>query len=147
MQNANYQNVIGFGGDLLTFHDAELVGIGHRPADRELQLRFTRVDGTTGTFRFAGVVSQRIIDFTEENTVSRLLISASHHFSEAEVRQWLRWVNSREDFQGTVERGLIDQRMADFAARRKALFVLEPSCGAEVVVVCDSIWLRLASDA
>lgn len=144
MQNENYQNVIGFKGERPTFHDAELVGIDHRPADRELLLRLTRVDGTTGTFRFTGVVSQRIVDFAEQNVVSRLLISPTYNFSTAEVAQWSRWVDSRDDFQATVNQEQIDQRIADFAAGRKALFVLEPSCGAEVAVVCDSIWLSLA---
>jgi hypothetical protein len=144
MQNDKYQKVIGFEGERPTFHDAELVGIDHQPADRELLLRFKRVDGTTGAFRFVGVVSQRLVDFAEQNVVSRLLISPTYHFSVAEVGQWLRWVDSRDDFQATVDQKQIDQRMADFAAGRKALFVLEPSCGAEVAVVCDSIWLGLA---
>jgi hypothetical protein len=46
-----------------------------------------------------------------------------------------------------VDQMEIGQRMADFVAGRKGLFVLEPSCGAEVAVVCDSIWLSLAPDA
>ncbi|PMS37084.1 hypothetical protein B0G57_11579 [Trinickia symbiotica] len=147
MQNENYQNVIGFEGERPTFHDAELVGIDHRPTDRELLLRFARVDGTTGTFRFVGVVSQRIVDFAEQNVVSRLLISPTYHFSAAEAGQWLRWVDSRDDSQATVDQKQIDQRIADFVAGRKALFVLEPSCGAEVAVVCDSIWLGLVPGA
>ena len=147
MQNENYQNVIGFQGERPTFHDAELVGIDHRPADRELLLRFARVDGTTGTFRFVGVVSQRIVDFAEQNVVSRLLISPTYNFSAAEVGQWLQWVDSREDLQATVDQEEIDQRMADFVAGRKVLFFLEPSCGAEVAVVCESVWLSLAPRA
>lgn len=143
MQSENYQNVIGFKGERPTFHDAELVGIDHRPADRELRLRFARVDGTTGTFRFLGLVSLRVVDFAEQNVVSRLLISPTYNFSAAEVGQWSRWVDSRDDFDATVDQTQIDQRIADFVAGRKALFVLEPSCGAEVAVVCGSIWLRL----
>jgi hypothetical protein len=94
-----------------------------------------------------GVVSQRVVDFAEQNVVSRLLISPAYHFSSAEVAQWLRWVDSRSDSQTMVDQMEIGQRMADFVAGRKGLFVLEPSCGAEVAVVCDSIWLSLAPDA
>ncbi|WP_186124909.1 hypothetical protein [Burkholderia gladioli] len=143
MQYENYQNVVALEGDGPTFHDAELVGIEHRPADRELLLRFARVDGTTGIFRFLGVVSQRVVDFSEQNVVSRLLISPTYNFSATEVGQWSRWVDSRDAFQAPVDQTLIDRRLADFVAGRKALFVLEPSCGAEVAVVCDSIWLSL----
>ncbi|MGK8889128.1 hypothetical protein [Burkholderia gladioli] len=143
MQYENYQTVVALKVDEPTFHDAELVGIDHRPADRELLLRFARVDGTTGIFRFVGVVSQRIVDFAEQNVVSRLLISPTYNFSATEVGQWSRWVDSRDAFQAPVDQTLIDRRLADFVAGRKALFVLEPSCGAEVAVVCDSIWLSL----
>jgi hypothetical protein len=76
----------------------------------------------------------------------RLLISPTYKFSVTEVGQWSRWVDSRDDFDATVDQTKIDQRIADFVAGRKALFVLEPSCGAEVAVVCDSIWLSLAPD-
>ncbi|WP_186073661.1 hypothetical protein [Burkholderia gladioli] len=147
MQYENYQNVVALKGDGPTFHDAELVGIEHRPADRELLLRFARFGGTTGIFRFVGVVSQRIVDFAEQNVVSRLLISSTYNFSATEIEQWSRWVDSRDDFQATVDRKLIDQRLADFVAGRQALFVLEPSCGAGVAVVCDSIFLGLAPEA
>ncbi|WP_245964901.1 hypothetical protein [Trinickia dinghuensis] len=67
--------------------------------------------------------------------------------SAAEVEQWLRWVDSRDDYEARGDQKEIDRRIADFAAGRKALFVLEPSCGAKVAVMCDSIWLSLASDA
>ncbi|MDA0576433.1 hypothetical protein, partial [Burkholderia gladioli] len=147
LQYANYQTVVALKGDGPTFHDAELVGIDHRPADRELLLRFARVDGTIGIFRFVGVVSQRIVDFAEQNVVSRLLISPTYNLSATEVEQWSRWVDSRDDFQATVDRKLIDQRLADFVAGRQALFVLEPSCGAEIAVVCDSIFLGWAPEA
>lgn len=145
MQHETYRNLIGFEGEPPTFHDAELVAIEHRPADRKLLLRFTRVDGTTGTFRFIGVVSLRVVDFAEQNVVSRLLISPTYRFSASEVGQWLRWLDSRDDAPAPVNQTTIDQREADFAAGRKALFVLEPSCGAEIAVVCDSIGLCVAA--
>ncbi|MGT0196381.1 hypothetical protein [Burkholderia pyrrocinia] len=146
MGNVTYQSVIGF-ENMPTFHDAELVMIDHRPTDQELRLRFRRIDGGVGTYRFTGVISQRVIDFAGQNVVSRLLISAAYPFSAAEIGQWLKWMNSREDFEAaSVDESLLNRYLADFDADRKALFVLEPSCGAEVAVLCEAIWLSLDPD-
>ncbi|AOJ63164.1 hypothetical protein WJ32_12300 [Burkholderia ubonensis] len=49
MNSPHYRNVIGF-GEIPTFHDAELFGIAHHRADRELLLQFQRTNGDTGTF-------------------------------------------------------------------------------------------------
>ncbi|VWD32331.1 hypothetical protein BLA18110_06237 [Burkholderia lata] len=130
-----------------TFHDAELVTIDHRPADQELRLRFRRVGGEIHSFRFTGVISLRIIDFTQQNVVSRLLLSPVYPFSQTEVRQWLKWIGSREDFDAAnVDDSRLNQYLADFDAGRKALFVLEPSCGAEVAVLCETIRLDSGPD-
>lgn len=69
-----------------TFHDAELVTIDHRPADHALRLRFRRVGGEIHSFRFTGVISLRIIDYAQQNVVSRLLLSPAYPFSQTEVR-------------------------------------------------------------
>ncbi|VWB52939.1 hypothetical protein [Burkholderia lata] len=130
-----------------TFHDAELVTIDHRPADQELRLRFRRVGGEIHSFRFTGVISLRIIDFTQQNVVSRLLLSPVYPFSQTEVRQWLKWIGSREDFDAAhVDDSRLNQYLADFDTGRKALFVLEPSCGAEVAVLCETIQLDSGPD-
>ncbi|MCR4465700.1 hypothetical protein [Burkholderia sp. SCN-KJ] len=139
MGNVTYQSMIGL-EKMPSFHDAELVTIDHRPTDRELRLRFSRVGGDVNTFRFTGVICQRVLDFAEQNVVSRLLISPAYPFSAAEVCQWLKWINSREDFEAAnIDESLANQYLADFGAGRKALFVLDPSCGAEVAVLCESI--------
>ncbi|MBN3749940.1 hypothetical protein G3N96_31630 [Burkholderia sp. Se-20373] len=130
-----------------TFHDAELVTIDHRPADHALRLRFRRVGGEIHSFRFTGVISFRIIDFAQQNVVSRLLLSPAYPFSQTEVRHWLKWIGSREDFDAAnVDDSRLDQYLADFDTDRKALFVLEPSCGAEVAVLCETIRLDSGPD-
>jgi hypothetical protein len=143
MENTSYRNVIGFEG-IPTFHDAELIKIEHHPSKGELLLQFQRVDGTTGTFRFTGVVSQRTVDFAEQNVVSRLLFSPAYRFSTTEVGQWLSWVDGRVDSPSpAVDVSKLNQYADDFTAGRRALFVLEPSCGAEAAVLCEAIELCL----
>lgn len=147
MENTSYRNVIGLEG-IPTFHDAELIRIEHRPGKQELLLQFQRVGGATGTFRFTGVVSQRIVDFAEQNVVSRLLFSPAYRFSTAEVGQWLSWVDGRVDARSSVaDASKVNQYADDFTTGRRALFVLEPSCGAEAAVLCEAVELRLEDGA
>ncbi|WP_414441768.1 hypothetical protein [Burkholderia sp. 22PA0106] len=129
--------------DVPSFHDAEITCIEHHSENRELVVSFKRVNGETGFFRFTGVIAQRIVDFSEQNVVSRLLMSPRYPFSSEEVRTWVRWVNSREDARAKpVDGERADQYVHDFVTGRRALFVLEPSCGAEMAVLCESIWLK-----
>ncbi|AYZ65703.1 hypothetical protein EGY31_20720 [Burkholderia multivorans] len=145
MNSPHYRNVIGF-GEIPTFHDAELFGIAHHRADRELRLQFRRTNGDTGTFRLTGVIAQRVVDFADQNIVSRLLISPAYPFSSAEIAHWLAWLGGRADFSpGPADPERVAQCVDDFSAGRHALFVLEPSAGAEMAVLCETILLRLDS--
>jgi pyruvate-formate lyase-activating enzyme len=143
MDTINYANVRDL-TDVPSFHDAEIIRIDHRREDRELAVHLKRASGDTGVFRFTGVIAQRIVDFTEQNVVSRLLISPRYPFSSDEVRRWVQWVNSRD----TVTAVPVDDERADQYARddlvtgQRALFVLEPSCGAQMAVLCESVWLK-----
>ncbi len=141
MDITNYTNVRDI-NDVPSFHDAELIGIEHRPEDRELELQFKRVSGEAAAFRFVGVIAQRIVDFAEQNVLSRLLFSPGYKFSSDEVCTWVQWLNSRDDAKAAaIDCAKADQYVHDFVTGRRALFILEPSCGAEMAVLCESIWL------
>ena len=141
MDTINYANVSDI-SDVPSFHDAEMITVEHRPEDRELVVRFKRVSGEVGAFRFTGVIAQRIVDFAAQNVVSRLLISPRYEFSSDEVRVWVQWLSSRDDAKAApVGSEEADQYVRDFVTGRRALFILEPSCGAEMAILCESIWL------
>jgi hypothetical protein len=127
-----------------SFHDAELTGIEHDPELRILELRFRRVGGEVEVLRFSGVIRQRLIDFAGQNVASRILISPRYAFSLAEVRTWLQWMNSRDDSKGaaiSAQNG--EECTRDLVAGHHVLFVLEPSCGAEMAVLCESLSLKV----
>lgn len=129
--------------DFPSFHDAELCGIEHDASARSLELRFRRVGGEIEWLRFSGVIAQRMIDFAGQNVASRLLISSRFAFTSAEARAWVQWINSRDDSKAAViseETG--EEYVRDFHAGRRVLFVLEPSCGAELAVLCESVSLK-----
>jgi hypothetical protein len=129
--------------NLPSFHDAELITITNNPSDYAFTLHFQRINGSVETISFTGVMAQRVMDFAEQNIVSRLLISAHYHFSSAEIRAWLQWVNSRDDATASaIDDKTANEYAQNFANGSGALFVLEPSCGAEIVVHCKDIWLR-----
>jgi hypothetical protein len=134
------RNVDNFPG----FHDAELTGIEHDPEAHSLELRFRRVGGEIEVLRFSGVIGQRMIDFAGQNVASRLLISPRYAFSLAEVRTWVQWIHSRDDSKGSAiseQKG--NEYLQQLQAGQRVLFVLEPSCGAEMAVLCESLSLRV----
>jgi hypothetical protein len=129
--------------DFPSFHDAELFGIEHNPETRSLELRFRRVGGKMEVLRFSGVVSQRMIDFARQNVASRLLISPRYAFTSAEARTWVQWIDSRDDSKAAaIDEDKGEEYVRDFRAARRVLFVLEPSCGAELAVLCESVSLK-----
>lgn len=129
--------------DFPSFHDAELCGIDHDPQARSLVLRFRRVGGEVEVLKFSGVIAQRLVDFASQNVASRLLTSPRYAFTPLDVQNWIQWINSRDDAKAlaiAAEQGA--KYCADFKAGRLSLFVLEPSCGAEVAVLCESVSLQ-----
>ncbi|HEY4295801.1 MAG TPA: hypothetical protein VGM85_04945 [Paraburkholderia sp.] len=130
--------------DFPSFHDAELTGIEHDPEARALELCFRRVGGEIEVLRFSGVIGQRLIDFAGQNVASRLLISPRYAFSLAEVRTWVQWINSRDDSKGApISEQNGDEYVQNLKAGHRVLFVLEPSCGAEMAVLCESLSLKV----
>jgi hypothetical protein len=130
--------------DFPSFHDAELIGIEHDPEAHTLELRFQRVGGEFEVLRFSGVIGQRLIDFAAQNVASRLLISPRYAFSSAEIRAWLQWINSRDDSKGAaISEKEGDEYVQKLKEMDRVLFVLEPSCGAEMAVLCESLSLKV----
>jgi len=84
-----------------------------------------------------------MVDFAGQNVASRLLISPRYAFTSAEVRTWVQWINSRDDSKApAISEDKGEEYISDFRAGRRALFVLEPSCGAELAVLCESVSLK-----
>jgi hypothetical protein len=123
-----------------SFHDAELISVEHDPDATFLTVRLKRVSGPVETLAFRGVIAQRMIDFADQNVASRVLISPMYGFSIDDLSAWVRWMYSRDGANAPeLDRAIIERMYQDMIAGRKALFVLEPSCGAELAVLCESI--------
>lgn len=145
MEKPRYTNVRDL-QEFPSFHDAELFRIEHRRDDRELELGFKRVNGEIEFLLFRQVICQRIVDFAEQNVASRILLSPKHPFSVNDVRTLVGWVRSWADSKPQlVSDEQAEQLTQAFLAGKETLFALEPSCGAEMVVLCESAWLRRSS--
>jgi hypothetical protein len=122
-----------------SFHDAELVSVEHDSNAKSLAIRLKRVSGSQETLVFHGVIAQRMIDFADQNVASRVLMSPTHSFSLDDVCAWVRWMYSRDDAKAPeIDRAITNRLHQDIVEGRKVLFILEPSCGAELAVVCES---------
>lgn len=88
---------------------------------------------------FSGIRAFRASDFGLQNVVSRALLSTSHRFSTNEIRDYVQWAHSQHDYKAS----LVDQNVAEIDAAisrdELVLFVIEPSVGAEIVVLCEKI--------
>jgi len=116
------------------------MAVEHDPDAKSLTLRLKRVSGPVETLLLSAVVAQRMIDFADQNVASRLLVSPLHDFSLDDLRVWIRWIYSRDDAQAPEpDRIIIERFYQDVMAGRKTLFILEPSCGAEMAVLCESV--------
>jgi hypothetical protein len=142
MDNPRYTNVRDL-QSLPSFHDAELFRIEYRRDERELELGFKRVNGEIEFLLFTQIISFRMVDFAEQNVASRVLLSPDHSFSVDDVVAAIGWVRSWADSKpALVSADQAELLTQAFLAGAKTLFVLEPSCGAEIVVQCESAWLR-----
>jgi hypothetical protein len=141
MEEATYTNVRDL-KELPSFHDAELFRIEHRRDERELDLGFRRVNGEIEFLRFCQVSALRIVDFAEQNVASRILLTPVHVFSNSDVCSLVGWVRSYADSRPVrVSEEEVEQFTQDFLEGKKSMFALEPSCGAEIVVLYESAWL------
>jgi hypothetical protein len=121
------------------YHDAELVGLYYVRDRQHLLLNFQLVTGDLAIVRCNGVTHFRLGEMGLQNVTSRLLISSEREFQPDDIRNHINWACSRDG----REHFMTDSRAAYFRTtirhREWTLLVLEPSVGAEVVVVCESV--------
>ncbi|MGT2476490.1 hypothetical protein [Paraburkholderia terrae] len=122
-----------------TFHDAELLSISHRRLNAELRMSFVLVDGSVRAISCEGVRAMRATDIVRQNVVSRILLSTWHRFLDREVVKKVNWANSLDDTSIQLDSSAMTQYEKNIASGVWNLLVVEPSCGAEIVVVSDSI--------
>jgi hypothetical protein len=121
------------------YHDAEFIGLHYARDERRLTLNFQLVSGELAVVHCGEISVFRLGDMGLQNVTSRLLISSEKEFKPDDIRERINWAASRDDW----EYAMTDEQAIHFATeirlRKLTLLVLEPSIGAEVVVVCTSV--------
>ena len=121
------------------FHDAEFIGVYFARETRTLTLSFQLASGDLAVPRCEGVTHFRLGEMGLQNVLSRLLISSEREFPPDDIRKNINWACIRDGY----EHAMTDARAADFLNgiqhRKFGIVVLEPSIGAELVVVCESV--------
>ncbi|SAL45825.1 hypothetical protein [Caballeronia humi] len=121
------------------YHDAELAGVEYSREKASLLLAFDCVGEGVGKISCTGIRNFRLGEFGLQNVVSRLMVSTSRTFAAEDIRAHVDWANSKDD----VRRSMTDERARFFvdgiSNGQLVLLVLEPSVGAELVVVCERV--------
>jgi len=90
----------------------------------------------------AGLKAFRSEDVTLQNVVSRFLCSSRGEIAGDQLDRWLSWATSLSDARSWLSEQRKDEWLVACASGDMELVVLEPSAGAQVVAVCESISLR-----
>jgi hypothetical protein len=127
--------------ELSKFHDAEINSILRFSEENDLQLGFKLNSGGQCTVIFHDVKAVRIRDLVSQNVVSRVKVLPFSSLSDARVEELINWANSFVDADIRLAPNAMQHWLTQIKNGRWILFVIEPSRGAEVVVIAETITL------
>lgn len=120
------------------YHDAELKGVDSSDA-RSVVLSFCLQDGQKKSLKLNNCEFFRVNDFVSQNVVSRLLIYQGQDIDKLSVIEKLEWATSLCDTSSFLGEERLDDIVAKMQRGECSLLVLEPSWGAELVVLFGDI--------
>lgn len=120
------------------FHDAELKSIDNEKSG-QIVLLFRTPDGGSKSITLEGVRFFRLSDFVTQNVVSRLLIFRGPDIDIPEVSERLKWATSRSDMDSFLSDEKLIETITEIQTSEYGLLVIEPSWGAELVVLFKEI--------
>jgi len=125
-----------------SFHDAELRHISHKAEVDLLELGFEKADGQFVVVSLCGVAAFRVTDMRMQNVVSRLLVHGSNiELTEDELAERVGWVSRTCDGEQLSEPAAVSVLVQKVTSGARLLFILEPSWGAEMIVIAEKLVL------
>jgi hypothetical protein len=121
------------------YHDAELVGLSYTRDRQHLVLNFQLVNGDLAVVRCDGVTHFKLGEMSLQNVTSRLLLSSEREIHPDEIRSHINWACSRDGHEHAMTDARATHFVTEIRERRLTVLVLEPSIGAELVVVCKAV--------
>ncbi len=127
--------------DLRKFHDAELKSLALDRNANRVVLVFSKDDGTDGRFDFEDVLNIKGSTLLLQNVVSGLRVAPDLPLTVDEVRQIIAWSFTLES-RMAISSARLDAHVDDVMSGKLKLFYVDPSCGAELAILCGSITLH-----
>jgi hypothetical protein len=124
---------------VMNYHDAEIFGVTKGDAPGDLIFAMKLEDGTKKTLTFGGCEMFRIVDFTSQNIVSRIALFNGESADESILVEKLRWVSSLCDASSYLNEDGMQSIIRRIRENKLTLVIVEPSAGAEIVVLCRNI--------
>ncbi|CAD6553244.1 hypothetical protein LMG28727_05509 [Paraburkholderia kirstenboschensis] len=123
----------------LGFQEAELLSVEHHRLKSELRTTFALRDADVRAICCGGIHALRASDIIRHNVVSRVLLSSWHQFADGELTTKVNWANSLNGTEVRLGSSTLTRYEENIACGDWNLLVIEPSYGAEIVVVCDRV--------
>lgn len=127
------------------YHDAALVGISTDDASDSYFLSFKHFDGKKSELILNNCALVRMVDYTTQNIVSRLIVYQGATVDRVDVATKLTWASELLDASSYLSQEAISRIIDRISSGSACLVYLESSSGAEVVALCNSILERSAT--
>lgn len=124
---------------LVAYHDAEFIRIDSASKQQDLSLSFVLSNGEEKNIILLECEFFRVLDYTSQNIVSRILILHGASSDRSFLEERLIWASSLSDAPSFLNTERCSNLVMDIEASKLVLFLLEPSAGAEVVALCKRI--------
>jgi len=121
------------------YHDAAITGIAADDVSGELLLAVKLENGAKKTLALDGCEIFRIVDFTPQNVISRIMVFRDSSVDENLLIEKLRWVTSFCDASSYLSEERLQNLMRRIKVGELSLVVVEPSAGAEIIALCRSV--------
>jgi len=121
------------------FHDAELRSFETIREERFVKLSFILQSSEIYQIQLHNIAAFRAVDIIHQNVISSLLVSTIFEFSPERAVHFIKWTNSLTDNSSLINDQQIARYVDRLTRREIMLFVLEPSWGAEIAALCESI--------
>jgi hypothetical protein len=127
------------GNALSQLHDAELSALSIDRHKQIVTLEFRRLGDVVHRLTFHGVVGFRVVDLVQQNVVSRILLSSNGALTDHQLYAWIKWANTLAESESFIQQVEADDLVGKIKAGTLSLLVLDPSWGAELVVIFEKV--------
>lgn len=121
------------------YHDATLLGINTDDINGSCSLSFKLNDGEGKEILLNGCEIIRVVDYINQNIVSRVVVYQGGFIDRGDVATKLTWASELSDASSYLKQEALMKVVERIAAGDACLIYLEPSSGAEVVALCAKV--------